>query len=130
METKEYVYLGYDGTGLFKIGITNDPSRRIKQLRTGNPTFTFLWCFQTENAAIKELEIHTFLSESRFSNEWFDLRPNDLKYFLEQFIKTEEKCGDYFFNLWNEIKNNKQALDKDFMVGSVGYWKSFGKVSK
>ena len=41
-----YIYLGFDASGLFKIGITNDVEKRLRQFRTANPTFFYCFIYQ------------------------------------------------------------------------------------
>ena len=118
------LYGGNDGTGYFKVGITSDPAKRLKQIRTGNPTFTFLWCFECEKPQVLELEFHTKFTDKRVSGEGFDLIPEDLEFILNKFIPGAN--FDYF-DTWNRIANKKIALNKEHIDGINEYWFGFRK---
>lgn len=74
-------------TQLFKIGISKNCSKRIKQLQTGNPNkLKLLFEFKINNresvkASKIESTIHTFLKEhedKHVLNEWFKLTNDEV----------------------------------------------------
>lgn len=71
----EYVYAIGDESGNVKIGITNDPDRRLRDLSIGNASrLTLLSACNTNNARAAESEIHEALTAiGRHSRgEWFE----------------------------------------------------------
>jgi len=74
----QQVYVIEHELGLYKIGISMDAEKRLRELQVGNP-FT-LRLRQTENpvnARRVEQHLHDTLSRYHFRGEWFDL-PDDL----------------------------------------------------
>lgn len=62
--------------GPVKIGISQDPMARIKQLQTGNNiTLFFLMCQAINNAATIEKSLHELLMPFKVRGEWFVLPP-------------------------------------------------------
>lgn len=62
--------------GPCKVGITNDPKRRLRELQTGNPDRLRIWlCIRIQSEVIGEVEraIHDDLKPLRLTGEWFDL---------------------------------------------------------
>lgn len=70
------------GTSLFKIGITNNLHRRLRQIQTGNDYPLVLPCyieFNERDAARKqEKRIHDLYKLKRLQGEWFNLDDTDL----------------------------------------------------
>ncbi len=56
--------------GSFKIGRSDDPSFRLKQLQTGNP-YNLKLILIIENCGHMERELHERLSKYRLKGEWF-----------------------------------------------------------
>lgn len=75
-KAKSYCYFIEDGSHV-KIGKTNDISKRMDGLQTGNGRKLRLICAipcKTEEAALKcEKRLHKKLSHYRQSGEWFDI---------------------------------------------------------
>lgn len=73
-----YVYIiGMPGQAISKVGISNRPAKRLKQLRTGSPFKLFL-AFEFETPAkwvARELEaaFHKVLRRERMNGEWFSI---------------------------------------------------------
>lgn len=72
---KTFIYLIQAGnTRKFKVGISQDPDRRLGYLQTGNPDklhFGALWIGTRKD----ESAIHRLLVEYRQSGEWFECPP-------------------------------------------------------
>ena len=75
MSADSYVYfIRAEGTDLVKIGVTNDPARRLAMLQTGSPTKLTLWFVILGNRE-REVEIHEQFSGARKFGEWFQISP-------------------------------------------------------
>jgi predicted GIY-YIG superfamily endonuclease len=60
--------------GLYKIGTSKDPNRRVKQLQTGSgETLYLLHEYESKYATIIEKAFHSTYSYTRKEGEWFDL---------------------------------------------------------
>ena len=70
----KYVYLIRGNDGRYKIGIADNPMKRIRQLQTGNSDpLTLIEIYQSENARKIESALHNRYSHARNVGEWFDL---------------------------------------------------------
>lgn len=85
------LYIGYDRSTLFKIGITSDHKKRYKAFKTGNPTFGYLFIFRVDNPAVAEIELHTKFSEKRIEGEWFQLGAEDLKWIWDRYASQPDR---------------------------------------
>jgi hypothetical protein len=84
---KMKTYLMFDGN-LYKIGKSNNPEKRLKQLKTANPNIQLLAI--TEK--ITEDFLHNQFNEYRVTGEWFLFDEVNLKQVLSYFtIKFKEK---------------------------------------
>lgn len=64
--------------GRVKIGLSNDPDKRLKQLQIGSPVQLELFAFRNyRNTNVKEVELHERFQHKRVFGEWFDLDPQD-----------------------------------------------------
>ncbi len=83
-----YVYI-IENTYLHdtKIGISNNPEKRIKQLQTGNSrqlVIKYTIKFNTRNEANKlEYALHKKYSKHRLCGEWFEIDSNKVIKYLE-----------------------------------------------
>ncbi len=75
-----YVYLIQSGTSRkapVKIGMSDDPEKRIKQLQTGNPEtlrlIMSIRCNSREHAYKLESTLHLMMAKKSIINEWFFL---------------------------------------------------------
>lgn len=76
---KTFIYVISGDHGRQKIGITDDPSARIKSLRTGSPyalKFEFLGETENNTAGPIEVEAHFMLNQHRAEGEWFVVPPD------------------------------------------------------
>lgn len=94
------IYVGTDIAGLFKIGITDNPEKRLKQLKTGNPNFWFLFVFDVENSAIEEVSMQTLFRKKRVCGEWYALNAKDLCFIANKYWKS-----DYPISIFENITN-------------------------
>lgn len=77
--SQERVYLiGSPGSPLVKIGWTDNPKRRLRNLQTGSPVpLQLLALF--EGGSIVEAELHRRFADRRRHGEWFDLGLNPVE---------------------------------------------------
>lgn len=72
---KTYVYFMEDGYGHVKIGVSNDPEKRLKQCQTGNPyklIITRVEPYESSKEAYKrENELHNTFKDFNTHGEWF-----------------------------------------------------------
>lgn len=69
-----YIYVMRESeSGRYKVGISKDPERRLKQLNTGNPEkLSIVYCYLAINGFKDESKAHSILSKYSIKNEWFD----------------------------------------------------------
>jgi hypothetical protein len=80
--TVNYIYVIGGDEPPYKVGISNNPDRRLKTLQTGHPKRLRIHSIkETDSTRTKLLEsaIHQHLKHHRLVGEWFDL---DLKTIL------------------------------------------------
>jgi hypothetical protein len=72
-----YVYLiNLQGTDFYKIGVSQSPKRRIKDLASATPFIVdILYLNSHENAFDLEDEIHLNIKKNYIRHEWFRLSP-------------------------------------------------------
>jgi predicted GIY-YIG superfamily endonuclease len=89
---KKYVYLISDSnTYNYKIGISNNPEKRIKELQTGNENkLKIIHKVLCENYKNVETALHNQYSFLEINGEWFELREEDVKNFPESCKKIDE----------------------------------------
>lgn len=74
----KYTYL-ICANNLYKIGHSNNPKKRLSQLRVGNPNCELI----TFGKGISEKELHILYSDFRTRGEWFKLRRIDVEKIVE-----------------------------------------------
>jgi hypothetical protein len=68
------IYVAKSDSGELKVGVSNDPERRIRELSTANPNaIELLVDSEVDKAGKAERELHEQLQEYRTSGEWFDV---------------------------------------------------------
>ena len=83
VEVTDYVYLISDGT-YTKIGITNNLTKRLKVLQTGNPhKLTYIDYVPCDDASRVEKELHNLYALKHMVGEWFNLNEVDVKNILD-----------------------------------------------
>jgi predicted GIY-YIG superfamily endonuclease len=101
---QEGVYIiSIKGSGLFKIGLTKNIEKRLKQLQTGNPFEYFLVEF-FRSSKYKELErtLHKKYRKKKFKNEWCLLTSDELLeacQFSREFIGRPYEMKELFNNV-------------------------------
>jgi hypothetical protein len=74
-----YIYLGTDfAGGLVKIGRTNNPLRRVQEIRNMNPTFHMPLILKSDNMEVEERYLHIAFKDKRIEGEWFELSADDV----------------------------------------------------
>jgi len=77
-----YVYVIKSSNGLYKIGLSKEPERRIKQLRKDYPNqeLSIVRVIETDNMLATEYQLHCIYEKQKVCGEWFDLEPKDFKW--------------------------------------------------
>jgi hypothetical protein len=115
-----YIYLIKDNSniGHYKIGLSENPSERIKNLNCGSSTnsLELVKTFETKNVVLSERLIHTALFSHKIKKqkEWFYTSNEQL---VVYFINTIEKCIQFvdkysFDNTFEEL----ESINKDTIV--------------
>lgn len=118
-----FIYILKDNAniGHYKIGLSENPSKRINDLNGGSSTnsLELIKTFKTNNTVLSEKLIHTALFPHKIKKqkEWFYTSNEKLLYY---FIKTIEECikfsDKYSFNNISEelesVNKNKIVLQK------------------
>ena len=70
-----YVYFIQKGYGSIKIGVSDNPEKRLKQLQTGNHGSLFIiakFPFETRREALSlEYDLHKMFKNDKINGEWF-----------------------------------------------------------
>lgn len=77
LELPAWVYIISDSKGTYKIGIANDPLRRLTQLQTGHPSKLSILLLLKGSTQL-EKELHQRFSTKRIQGEWFMLTNEDI----------------------------------------------------
>ena len=89
-KTAGFVYLLRADNGLYKIGVSIDPSKRLKGLRTGSPDkLVLIHTIKTDSAYGAERAFHKRYEHKRVRAEWFALDEKDVT-----FIRSIENVSD------------------------------------
>lgn len=94
----KYVYLLQctedDGTIRYKIGVSKNVKKRIKQLQTGNVyDIVLLESFYSNYATRIESNLHNLYSHQKNKREWFDLNKEQVESF-QNICEKYEKSFD------------------------------------
>lgn len=90
---KNYIYFIQEGnTHIYKVGRTNEPIKRLRELQTGNSHKLKLYhvveCRDVASACRLELNLHKYLKGQRVLNEWYKLTKkhiNEIIKYIEMF---------------------------------------------
>lgn len=84
------IYLINDNESRYKIGFSNNPKSRLKQLQTGGASvYDLVYEIECKNATKVEKTLHRYFSYCRKNGEWFELKYEDVKSFPETVKKIE-----------------------------------------
>lgn len=80
-----------EANGLWKIGVTNNMEKRLKQLQTGNPyEINVMLLEERKNPQKAEKYLHRIYHEKRLKGEWFsDLSIRDIELKLLLFLEQD-----------------------------------------
>jgi len=76
-----YVYLFQTSTGIYKIGQSIDPGKRLTSIQSSLPyKLSSIVRIPTNDMSKLENELHNRFRDKRIRREWFDLSPEDVEY--------------------------------------------------
>ena len=75
-----YVYLMWAETGVFKIGYSADPTRRLKQFDVLPISIQIICNIATADMVGLERSLHQQFASKRFKGEWLNLAAEDVEY--------------------------------------------------
>ena len=76
-----YIITANEYIGIYKIGLTNDIERRLRDMQTGCPYTLFAFrAYYVLNPVAVEAMLHSFFHKKRLRGEWFNLNEMDIKY--------------------------------------------------
>ena len=88
---KQVYLLKSDYTGFYKIGVSKNPAKRVKQLQTGSAeNISIIHVFETEIPYKVETTLHNYYSMHKVNREWYDLPIEAHFDFLENCAKIEK----------------------------------------
>ena len=88
----KYVYLiRSEETGMYKVGVSKHPKKRIKQLQTGNSEdLTLIHSFPSHYPHKVEVALHNGYAPNKKRGEWFGLGLEEEFDFINQAAKIEQ----------------------------------------
>lgn len=104
--TTTFIYLIHNADDkAYKIGKSDNPTTRLKQLQTGNARsiLKLLYTFSAEDSV--EYKIHEDLEDFRLNGEWFTECEAVLRVFLEYLIKSNQLDKEPFSHNYCYYKN-------------------------
>lgn len=87
---KQVYLLKSDYTGFYKIGVSKNPAKRVKQLQTGSAEdIAIIHIFPTDIPHKVETALHNYFNMYKINREWYDL-PIEIHFdFIETCRKVE-----------------------------------------
>lgn len=80
----EQLYVIEHPHGFYKVGISNDPERRLKSLQTASPyELELVATVDTENSNGLESLLHDRFAKYHYRDEWFELPDKQVSEFKE-----------------------------------------------
>ena len=77
--------------GIYKIGVSKNPNKRLKEVQTGNPApVEIVQLYETENAYKIESALHNRYSHFNTHGEWFELSIKEEVSFLDTCVSIEK----------------------------------------
>jgi len=107
MKKNSFIYLAQQSySSLFKIGSSDNPEERLKQLQTANgERLELIETFETKNKFKLESALHRRFLSKKTLGEWFELTEEDLGEF-------KKACSTYENNFNYLRENNTYIQDK------------------
>lgn len=106
----------------YKIGASNNPDKRLKQLQTGNPFKLFLLSvYRIKDRSIEKL-IHKSLKKHNLEGEWFLLDKKNLRKVIKIILKNNqlnESTLRVIKTSSKEFINQKKLLSKRFKTRNI-----------
>jgi predicted GIY-YIG superfamily endonuclease len=101
---KQVYLLKSDYTGYYKIGVSKNPAKRIKQLQTGSSEdIRLIYSYSSEIPYKLEMALHNFYSMYNVNREWYNLSLENELEFPELCISTERNLKLVFDNSTNNF---------------------------
>ncbi len=106
-----WIYLIKDNrTGYYKIGKSNNPAKRLRELKKQPTLLPYPHDFELVNSfwvdeAI-EIHFHNVLARFRKRGEWFDL-PQDIVELITEFM-TKMRQQDELWNYFDQLKRDNK----------------------
>ena len=124
VKTAGYIYLATDKDklGHYKIGLSNNPNKRMISLNCGSSTNSveIVKLYRSKDTVLSEKVVHSILNAHRIrkQKEWFYIQNDEL---LEFVIKTIQSCIDFtdtytFNNMEEELQSIKKTFDININV--------------
>lgn len=108
-----------------KIGHTNNPEKRLNQIKTGNPEqIEILAQLRSKEAEKIELQLHALFKGNRLEGEWFSHTPSIsqmIQYFrnLSNFVISWQDVEFAQTQLYKPMSNTDEQYARDTMTHSV-----------
>ena len=100
------VYLMKDNNNnLYKIGVSNNPQKRLKTFQTGNAgDVELIYEIECDSPHIVEGTLHKYFRTYKVKNEWFDLDNEVVNNFKNLCLKVNSniKYLSQYSTLWNK----------------------------
>lgn len=117
-----YIYLCFDSSGLWKIGIAKNVKKRLEQMRTGNPSIKMAAKFFACNPQKTEKELHKKFEDNRVAGEWFNLSPTDLFYIYNLFLGKNNTHGYGDFVIIHDIISIQKKASSRLWLNELSEW--------
>jgi predicted GIY-YIG superfamily endonuclease len=99
---KQVYLLKSDYTGYYKIGVSKNTSKRVKQLETGSSEdISIIFTFTSEMPYKLENALHNFYNQYKVNREWYNLSLENELEFSELCERTERNLKLVFGNSEN-----------------------------
>lgn len=86
-----FVYLMRSKNDKYKIGFSKDPKKRLKSLQNDTPfELECLRVIQTDDMKGLERDMHEYYKSKRVAGEWFDLSQEDISYFMNYEVVSND----------------------------------------
>lgn len=120
-----FIYVISGDHGRQKIGVTDDPKQRIRDLQTGSPfplAFEFLG-LTNDRAYEIESEVHFLLAQHRSSGEWFAIAPEMA---IAAVMATARRLGHSIKPVDPDNLPKTAAIAGDAEISTEASWKLWG----